>query len=308
MSPRIPDRPKNPARRVFFLLAAALHLGAGLTVVARENIPTARPAPKFLTTDPDAAEGARILSSFRNVGIEGAYWLRFELRVMPRRGAERKLSGHLFGMPGTGGPLTKLTSVDRANTGARNTELLLLRGGADAAAWQWNAGQRGIAPTRLGMGELFEPLQDTDLTPFDLLMPFLRWPDHVYEGVADVRSRPAHAFLLYPPAPLPAPGRGELVPAAIRVFLDTQFGAMTQAEWLDASGTTLKSVTVLDLKKTGGQWIVKTIDLRNHTTRAKTRFAVQAIATGLTLPLWLFDPEQISREEPVVPADRIELL
>lgn len=268
--------------------------------------PAPRPAPKFLTPNPDQAEGGRVLGSFRQVGLAGDYWLRFELRVLPRRGPERKITGHLFGRGGTAGPLTKLTSTDTANTGGSATEILLFRSGANAAAWHWNAGQRGETPRALGERDLFDPLQGTDLTPFDLMMPFLRWPDFVYEGVANVRGRPAHTFLLYPPAPLPAPIRGELVPAAVRVFLDTQFSAMTQAEWLDAAGATLKSVTVLDLKKTGDQWIVKSIDLRNHTTRAKTRFAVLAVATGLDLPRWLFEPEHVAQEEPAVPAERIE--
>lgn len=285
------------------MLLVAVPVGA-----AQEGATARRPAPKYLSANPDQADGARVLASFRQAGLPGPHWLRFELRVMPRRGPERKLTGHLFGQGGGDGAATKLTSTDTAATGASNTEMLLWRSGAEATAWQWNAGQRGEAPRQLDLSALFDPLQQTDLTPFDLLMPFLRWPDFVYEGVANVRGRPAHAFLLYPPAPLPAPVRGELVPAAVRVFLDTQFSAMTQAEWLDAAGATLKSFTVLDLKKTGDQWMVKSIDLRNHTTRAKTRFSVLAVATGLELPRWLFQPEHIATPEPEVPAERIERL
>lgn len=124
--------------------------------------------------------------------------------------------------------------------------------------------------------------------------------------MANVRGRPAHAVLLYPPAPLAAPVRGGLTPAAIRVFLDTQFNALTQTEWLDATGKPVKTVTVLDLKKTGEQWIVKSIDLRNHVTRDKTRFAVKAIATGLLLPPGMFEPAALARENPPVPTERIE--
>lgn len=266
----------------------------------------ARPAPKFLSAQPDQAEGGKILQSFRHVGIQGAYWLRFDLRVLPRRGADRLIRGEMFGTQGAGGPVTKLSVTDPANSGGSHTNRYLLQSGDHAAAWTRNDGQHGIAPRRVEDDEMLESLDGTDLTLFDLQMPFLRWSDYVYEGVANVRGRPAHAVLLYPPAPLAAPVRGGLTPAAIRVFLDTQFNALTQTEWLDATGKPVKTVTVLDLKKTGEQWIVKSIDLRNHVTRDKTRFAVKAIATGLLLPPGMFEPAALARENPPVPTERIE--
>jgi hypothetical protein len=287
------------------LFFAALASTAVSHVAAFALERSARSAPKFLSAKPDQAEGAKVLESFRNVGIQGSYWLQFDLRVMPRRGAERILKGEMFGMPGPNGPLTKLITIDLANEGGSRTQLWMLHGGPEPTAWEWNAGQRGMTPRRMSPDRWLEPLEETDLTLFDLQMPFLRWTDFVYEGVANVRGRPAHAFLLYPPRPLSG---AKIVPAAVRVFLDTQFGAMTQAEWLSAEGKPLKTVTVLDLKKTGDQWIVKSIDLRNHVTRGKTRFAATAVATGLSLPERMFAPEHISRGNPEVPATRIERL
>jgi hypothetical protein len=262
---------------------------------------TARPEPKLLGGTPDAAEGARVLAGFRNLGIQGDYWLRFELRVLPRKGDERVLQGEMLGRQGPEGPLTKLQVDDPANTGGSHLDLWMLKGGASPETWHWNAGQHGITPRRVDDADLLRPVKDTDLTLFDLQMPFLRWTDFAYEGVANVRGRPAHAFLLYPPAGFPAEG-----PAAVRVFLDTQFVAMTQAEWLDSAGKATKTVTVLDLKKTGEQWIVKSIDLRNHATRAKTRFLLTAAALGLTLPAEIFEPAAISQPNPRVPADKVE--
>lgn len=261
----------------------------------------ARPEPKFLGGRPDQAEGARLLAGFRDLGIQGAYWLKFELRVMPRKGDDRVLRGEMFGAQGLDGPLTRLLVDDPANQGGSHLDLWVLKGGAAPEAWHWNAGQRGITPQRVEGADLLRPVKQSDLTLFDLQMPFLRWTEFVYEGVANVRGRPAHAFLLYPPAGFPAEG-----PAAVRVFLDTQFSALTQAEWLGATGKATKTVTVLDLKKTGEQWIVKSIDLRNHATRAKTRFALTAAALGLELPAETFKPQAIAQPNPPVPADRVE--
>ncbi|MBA3850479.1 MAG: hypothetical protein C0502_10885 [Opitutus sp.] len=261
----------------------------------------ARPQPKFLGGQPDQTEGARVLAGFRSLGIPGDYWLKFELRVMPRKGDERLLNGEMFGAQGPDGPLTRLLVGDPAGQGGSPPDLWLLKGGIASEAWHWNAGQRGVGPQPVDDRQLLQSVKGTDLTLFDLQMPFLRWTEFVYEGVANVRGRPAHTFLLYPPAGFPSEG-----PAAVRVFLDTQFAALTQAEWLDAAGKATKTVTVLDLKKTGEQWIVKSIDLRNHATRAKTRFALTAAALGLEWPAETFKPQAIAQPNPPVPADRVE--
>lgn len=284
---------------------------AALASAALASFPAhaaARPAPKFLGGKPDQTEGAQVLAAFRNVGIHGAYWLKFELRVMPRKGDERVLNGEMFGTQGADGPLTRLAVDDPAKTGGGHRQLYLLHGGARPAAWTCDAGEHGATPHALRTDDWLQSVQGTDLTLFDLQMPFLRWTDFVYEGVANVRGRPAHAFLLYPPESFVAATARETAPSAVRVFLDTQFSALTQAEWLDADGKPLKTVTVLDLKKIGEQWLVKSIDLRNHQTRAKTRFAVTAAALDLALSAEAFEPDGLSRPAPAVPAEKIERL
>lgn len=278
---------------------AALALAS---LVAAAQSGSARPVPKFLGGKPDQQEGAQVLAGFRQTGIAGHYWAKFELRVMPRKGDERVLAGEMFGSPGAAGALTRVVVDDAELKSGNSRQLYLLQGAPGFAAWTWSAAEPGKVQRPVEGAALLEPVKGTDLTVFDLQMPFLSWVDFVYEGVANVRSRPAHVFLLYPPADFPREG-----PAAVRVYLDTQFGAMTQAEWVDGAGKALKTVTVLDLKKVGDQWILKSIDLRNHATRAKTRLSLTAAALGL--PAWpadTFEPDAMSRAAPVVPADRVE--
>src|ERR1019366_8350061 len=104
----------------------------------------------------------------------------------------------------------------------------LIQSGSQPASWLQNPNQPG--PRLLTPAESLTPISGTDLTLFDLQMPFLYWDDFAYEGIAKVRSRPAYSFLLYPPADLAA-ARPEL--GAVRVVLDTQFHALVQAEMLD---------------------------------------------------------------------------
>lgn len=261
-----------------------------------------RPSPSYVSGGKaNQAEGGALLESFRHQGIAGTYWLAFELRVMPRRGAERTVAGQLLGTRGAAGPVTRLTFPGRG--GAATEQRWLIQSGAQPAAWAWQAG--AAEARELTAADLFLPIGETDLTLFDLQMPFLYWTDFVYEGLAKIRGRPAHSFVLYPPAELAAQ-RPQLT--GVRVALDTQFGAMVQAELLGEKGKADKTITILDLKKVGDQWLVREIDLRNAITRDKTRFIVKAAALNLQLPARAFAPEALAHEAPAIPQSSVEPL
>lgn len=260
-----------------------------------------RPSPEYPGgSRPDQAAGAQALADFRRAGLAGDSWLAFELRVMPRQGAERRLGGRLFGGRREDGTWTRL-HLPVAGGESR----WLIRSGVEPAAWQFDGMGEAAATRSLGPGDLFAPMAGTDLTLFDLQMPFVHWTDFTYEGLARVRGRPAHRLLLYPPADLRA-ARPAL--SAVRVFLDTQFQALVQAEQLGAKGEVTRTITVLDLKRTAEQWIVKSIDVRDHATRNKTRFSVTAAALGQAWPPGTFDPAQLGEDPPVVATSAIERL
>ena len=258
-----------------------------------------RPAPNFVAGGkPDQAEGRAALEAFRQQGIAGTYWLSFELRVMPRKGAERTVAGQLLGTRNSGGPVTRLTLTGQPTTAP--DQRWLIQSGAEPAAWSWRHGE--TASRALTGADSFQSIGETDLTLFDLQMPFLYWTDFVYEGLAKIRGRPAHSFVLYPPAELAAQ-RPQLT--GVRVALDTQFGALVQAELLGEKGKAEKTITILDLKKVGEQWLVREIDLRNAVTRDKTRFIAKAAALNLHLPADVFDAAALSHEAPAIPASAI---
>jgi hypothetical protein len=151
--------------------------------------------------------------------------------------------------------------------------------------------------------ELLEPIAGTELTAFDLTMPFLEGFDVVYEGVANLRGRPAHQFIAYPPPAL-AEARPELT--GVRFFLDAQFNALVQAEIIGDRGAVLKTISVLELKRTRDQWVVKTVDVRNDATRDKTRFRVTAAALGVAHPRVIFEPAHLSMEPPEISRELFE--
>lgn len=283
---RSPNHPSPALHRALLLVLAAASALPALAQADKFTLPIDRAA----TGNANQADGAKILADFQRAGIAGDYWLSFEMRVMPRKGAERVITGTLFGARGPGGPLSRL---------AIPGERWLIESGPQPSAWLAAGGE---APRQLAAGDAGQAVAGTDVTVFDLQMPFLYWTDFTYEGVAQMRSRPTHSFVLRPPAGQPAPVGGL---TGVRVFLDAEFRALVQAEELGAGGAVEKSITLLDLKKVGDQWMMKAIDVRNHRTRDKTRFAITAAALGLELPLATFSPDQLAAEAPAVPANQV---
>lgn len=269
------------------MLACLVVFGALLSVDAFGQSRRYRPPAHYVQIGkPDQAEGRRILEDFRLKGIAGDYYLEFALRVLPRRGDERTVPGRLWGGRNDRGPISRVI-LQPGVIGSESR--LLVQNGPRSAVWAWPGSDGQVSP--LGSAALFSPLASTDLTAFDLQMPFIYWNDFVFEGVEPVRGRPAHVFLLYPPADIAAQ-KPDL--AGVRVYLDTQFGALVQAEQIGDGNRVLKSITVLDLKKVDDQWIVKTIEVRDETTRNKTQFAITGAALGLDFSGGLFEPAALA--------------
>ena len=244
--------------------------------------------PRYVTVGPpDQAEGARILEEFRQLGLPGDYYLTFVLEALPRRGASFQVPGQLWGSRLDVGPISRMTLQPVAPAPERR---LLVLNGPDPRAWTWSAAD-GAEPEPLDVARLLEPLVGTQATVFDLQMPFVHWREFVFEGVTRVRGRTAHAFLLYPPEDFAAAHPDV---AGVRIYLDLQFHAMMQAVVLDAQERPRRTLTVLNLKKVGDQWIVKSIDLRDDVTRDKTRFRVTGVALDLDLSGAAFQPDSLA--------------
>ncbi len=272
--------------RAFFVGAL---LGAGSGSFGAVSRPAA-PPPLLQTGKLDPEEGRAALEQMRRLGIAGDYFFEFQLRVMPRRGQEAVIRGRLWGSRNAMGSITRV-SLQLPGEGERGAKerRLLIQNGQRSAVWRWD---EGGDVAMLGVGSLFEPLvPGADLTAFDLQMPFLFWEEFSYEGVARFRGRPAHVLVLRPPAEF-----GAKYPSlsGVRVHLDTQFNALVQTELLTTGGAVMKTLSVIDLKKIEEQWIVKTIDVRDETTRNKTRFSVVAAGMGLDFSKVVFEPGQLA--------------
>lgn len=252
-----------------------------------------RPLPRYAqTTPPDQETGRGILEEFRRLTESAEGFFTFDFRILPRRGAETRVVGQLWRGADDAGGASRIV----LNPGSLDQEQRwLVRGGIEPAVWTWRVADPGRVD-RLGDEALLAPLTGTEVTAFDLQMPFLYWSEFVFEGVTRVRGRTVRAFLIYPPADFAARHPGL---TGVRVYLDLEYRAMVQAEQLGEDGRPLKAMTVIDLKKVGEQWITKSIDLRNEATRDKTRFSVTGAAVGQPMPARLFTPGGLAEKFPL---------
>ncbi|HVU26086.1 MAG TPA: outer membrane lipoprotein-sorting protein [Opitutus sp.] len=274
----------------------AFFVGGCLATATIAAPPPAPVAPLAQFGKPDPAKGREALEQLRRQGIAGSYYLEFDLEILPRRGEERTLPGKLWGAQNDDGPISRV----EAGQGATAVRLLV-QNGARSAAWRFRPGG-GIE--QLGVSALFEPIvPDTQITAFDLQMPFIFWDDFTYEGLTRFRGRPTHVLVLRPPADFAA-----RYPAlkAVRVHLDTQFNALVETELLGAGDKVLKTMDVVDLKKVDELWIPKTFDFRDEETRNKTRFEVTAAALRLDFSPTLFAPAALAEEVRPPAGERLE--
>lgn len=271
--------------RAFFLTGALATDSIGVAA------PLNTPPPLKEFGQRNSAEAKQALDQLRHQGIAGNYYLEFQLRIMPRRGEERLANGRLWGGRNASGPLTRVSIAPPTAAENATERRLLIQNGARPAVWRWETGK---SVEMVGVASLFEPIvPNTELTAFDLQMPFIFWNDFTYEGVTRFRGRPAYVIRLRPPADFAAKYSAL---SAVRVHLDTQFNALVQTEIIGLKGAVVKTLSLVDLKKIDEQWIPKTFDLRDEPTRNKTRLSVTGAALNLEFSPTLFEPAELAED------------
>jgi hypothetical protein len=251
------------------------------------------PAPAI----PDQPTALLLLDHFRQSVWAEPIYAEFDLRQMPRRGAESVFRGRFWGGRNGRGPVTRL-ELDVGKGGF--THRFLVQGGPDGALWTSDGGAAGAQ----GEDALLAPLAPgAQMTPFDILpMPYLFWLDAGLTGIERIRGRPAYAFAFTPSADFSA--RHPAV-RSVRAYLDTQYDALVQSEVTGPDGRVSKTLSLLELRKVGDRWIPKDVDVRNEATRDKTRLSLTAVAVGAAADPSAFDPDRLGSPLAPPPADRV---
>ena len=242
-------------------------------------------------------KGREILNDFRARGIEGDYYFEFQLRMRQRNSSATIVTpGRLWGSRNARGPVTRITLWP----GEPDKELrLLVQNGPESAVWVDDGARQSEATGDAASqgAAMFAPLAGTELTPFEMQMPFVYWDDFIYEGIkAAASNRPAYTFVMRPPAAHAAARHGI---SGVRIFIETAFYAMGKFEVLGPGGKVIKTMTLKETPRINGQYIPGKVELRNDITRNATDLQVKLAAVRLELPREIFAPENLAK--PVEP-------
>lgn len=237
------------------------------------------------TASVDPQEAAETLRLLREAGVPGQCYLEFELHALPRRGDERVYQGRLW-TARFEGALTLRVALD---AGSGRSLRFLIENGPHPRVWRWSEAQLATLPPSEWSNPL---LPDVELSAFDLLMPFLYWPEAVYQGTERVRGREARAFVFHAP-------EGREVPAEIgaaRVYLDAQVNALLQYDVLDRAARVLRMFSLVSLKRIEATVMPKVLEFRNERSRDKARLQFTAAMLGVDFAPGLFAPETLAQD------------
>jgi len=205
--------------------------------------------------------GARVIKQFRESGPARPYYLEFVLRELPRRGPERRHRRRLWGGRNDQGAVLRI----ELNPGrpAKNADFSR----KTASRPRFGLTSQALPQRRLGVFSLSSPWSpERKITPFDLQMPFLYWPDARLMGIERVRgmTRPAYVFLFQAAG---ESGQKRRPMGGVRAYLDTEYHAPVQTEVLAADGSPKDDPLAQSIfKKDRRQWIPKDIEVRNEAT------------------------------------------
>lgn len=231
-------------------------------------------------------EGEAALAAFRQYRFDGDFALRARLRETRRGQPDRYLDAFLWG--GQRGDQTRIAMLIFTSQDPEIKPLALMWHNGSLPS-VWLAGDNGHKARPIGSESMHLPLPGLGfLTPFEIGLPFVQWREWVYEGPLRSRGRPAHRFLLLPPAGETAAG----APEAVRLTLDADFHALLRAELLGEGGRLVRSLRLGSLKKIEGRWLIRQLDYVDAGAGGRWRLEIDSAALGLTLPESAWEAER----------------
>jgi hypothetical protein len=241
----------------------------GILVFSQLSAQFSKKRPKLeILREIDLEEGRQRLNSFRQMWVVGDYSLLYSLEFIPRRGDRLEISGTLWGSNAADGPVSLVQLNEDPST------QFYIKNGPIAFVSKKQEGVHDWQP--IPVTDWFNSIDDkVTLTAFDLMMPFIYWSEWTYEGVTKTRSRVAHAFLMEAPDSLKDNPLGL---HGVVVFLDESFNALLKADYVTKDDVVIKSLHLIDIKKVDGDWLPKTMDFLDESTRDKTRLTIKAAA------------------------------
>lgn len=122
--------------------------------------------------------------------------------------------------------------------------------------------------------DLYEPIQDTDLSWVDLSLAFLWWKGGEIVGHDEVRGR--RCLVIDVPSPGKPPSEGAASYARVRLWVDERIRMLLQAEGYDRQGEAVRRLWIESLKKVDDRWMIKDMEIQSVPDR-RTKLRVDEV-------------------------------
>ena len=219
----------------------------------------------------------------RNPVFHQGYLYQFEFTHYPRTDQPVTHLGLLSG-PFPESTTIRIDLISRKEDAIPYYSFLLKRDSVNPILWKWNKEKELLS--NVSPEDWFSPwVEGINHCPFDLLMPFLNWPNQ-YEKSGRVCGRPAH---LYTFTPLPNSTFSQSSLSSIRLAIDDAYNAPLRIEHMDGGILPSRTFSLQSFKKVEDRWVVKTIDVKDRDSKSKTRFELVSVAHKLDLAGTTFD-------------------
>lgn len=131
----------------------------------------------------------------------------------------------------------------------------------------------GMPPASALPPALSEQIKGSALTWRDLVLDYLWWSDAVVIGREELRGRNCLVLEVSPPTE-------ETELDAVRIWVDEENLLLMQAEAV-SGGDAVRRMRVRSIKKIGGRWMLKDLEVEIPGSRQRTRLSVEEVtATG----------------------------
>lgn len=243
----------------------------------------------------NAAEAQAFLERLRTQRLQNDFIFEFVFVHLPHRGDSRMYQGELWGAWHHGTPVLR-ASISPDEAGEESVPSapleLLLHAGSQPEIWRKDTAGK-VRP--IIEADWSQPiLEGLTYSAYDLGLPFLYWSDTRYDDSRRFRGRPVHFFRAYPPGDQRHSVQGRTI-GYVEMAVDTDFFALLRARFYSEDGVHLRTLNINGFKQLDSeQYIIRSIDLVDETTREKTRFNVIGANDQVNLDPAIFAPERFA--------------
>lgn len=269
--------------RFIFILTLFLIVFLQWTIAAPKKTAKERNQAKLL----EDQEAESLIYSLQNsLFDQDCIWF-CELELFPYRGEKSSYDCIYYGSDSN----KKVRLILLPNKNLQNRSEYLFHIGKESFIWDFSNGSALPVPETHWTQEL---IPNVNITPFDLLRPFVYWSKFEYLGPSQLKSRPVQTFKMYRPK-----NKNTNTPNIVEIAIDDDFKYPVEFNFYK-NNQRLKRWKMLNIKKIQNNWIPKIIDITDELARNKVRFRVKEAAMNLKLPVFMFQPEQMTREIPLI--------